>query len=407
VVAVKVLRTDIGALRPAKKTPQGFLKLDGYASRVGVFEYPDGKGGVRRELRPESEVFHADVMAAFEGAPVTDGHPSTPTGKVTADNAKALAVGSVLAPAQREDQLVRASMIVTDAATIAKVQHGKTALSVGYDVDLDLSPGVDPIHGRYDAIQRGLVINHLALVDCGRAGPEARVRLDSGSDVIGLRADSPTQGVTMAVTEETLAQLGIQTKRAEEAEKQLATEKARADRAEAANETLRLDAAAGVDGISELPQLRADALKLTEENTALKAELATQKAGEAARLEAGVGERVRLQTAATRVLGLGNVRFDEVPYTEEGNRKIMSLVIEKVAHVGGKIPDGATIDWIRGRFDSCVERYDNGARGQETMRRAAVVTPRQDAAPIDMRTPREKFDEDMMTRGTRPLGKGA
>jgi hypothetical protein len=112
-----------------------------------VFEYPDGKGGVRRELRPESEVFHADVMAAFEGAPVTDGHPAEAGGKVTADNAKRLAVGSVLAPAQREDGLVRASMIVTDSATIEKVKHGKTALSVGYDVDLDPTPRGRP-HSR-------------------------------------------------------------------------------------------------------------------------------------------------------------------------------------------------------------------------------------------------------------------
>lgn len=412
---MREFRTDIGSLKPAKKTPQGFLKVEGYASRTGIFEYRNRDGSIRRELRESNEVFRDDALSAFEGASVTDGHPSAEL--VTPENARQLTVGTVIEPARRDGSLVRTTMVVNDAAMIAKMKHGKRALSVGYEVDYEKTPGTHPEFGRYDGIQRNLRINHLAIVDAGRAGPEACMRLDSGADVVGFvagdsaRNDAHTATITgaskMVTSEEVLAQLGVQTKRAEEAEKTLATEKARADRAEAVNETLRIDAAGEKDGGKEVATLRLDAEKLTAENAALKSELQTHKEGEAERLKAGIAERVRIESAATRVLGLGNVRFDEVPCTEDGNRKIMSMVIEKVAHVGGSIPEGSSIDWVKGRFDSCVERYDNGVRGQEEMRQTLASAPRKDAAPVDMRSARQKFDDSMRAMGTQPLGKGA
>src|SRR5690606_27126345 len=79
---------------------------------------------------------------------------------------------------------VDADMLITHADTIADIDKGKRELSCGYSCDLEHVPGewIDPRTGvahRYDAIQRNIRGNHVAVVSKGRAGPEARVRLDS------------------------------------------------------------------------------------------------------------------------------------------------------------------------------------------------------------------------------------
>src|SRR4026207_69959 len=52
----RAIRFDIGMLRSPKVTPQGFLKVDGSASRPGVFLYQNPDGSERRELRLPEEV---------------------------------------------------------------------------------------------------------------------------------------------------------------------------------------------------------------------------------------------------------------------------------------------------------------------------------------------------------------
>ncbi len=174
----KASREDRGTLRRPRKTPQGFLHVDGYASRVGIFEYRNPDGSVRRELRLPEDVFHADALAGFEGVSLTDGHPVE---MVTTENAKRYEVGTVTGPAQRDDEHVVATIMVKDPRVIAKLERGDTGLSVGYSIDLDETPGTHPTWGRYDAIQRNLVINHLAVGVQPRAGNSARVRMDGAS----------------------------------------------------------------------------------------------------------------------------------------------------------------------------------------------------------------------------------
>ena len=64
----------------------------------------------------------------------------------------------------------------------AAVEAGKHQLSVGYHADLDETPG--SWRGeRYDAVQRNIRGNHLAIVDQGRAGPAAAIRIDTKEPV--------------------------------------------------------------------------------------------------------------------------------------------------------------------------------------------------------------------------------
>lgn len=170
-------RYDAGVLDKAERTPQGGLRIPAYVTRTGIFEYHRPDGSVQREYRPPEEVFHADAMQSLEDAPVTDLHPSE---MVVPNNFQSLSRGHCREPG-RKDEFVTAHLVVQDAALIKAIDAGeRSEISLGYTCDLDFTPG--EINGeKYDAIQRGIRINHAALgpKGWGRAGPDARVRLDS------------------------------------------------------------------------------------------------------------------------------------------------------------------------------------------------------------------------------------
>lgn len=178
----RVIRIDAGALRSPMDTPQGFLRVDGYAGRCGIYEYMNDDGTIRRELRTPEELFRQAALDGFEGAPVTDGHPTEP---VTRDNVTRYEVGTSTA-ARRDGDNVATSMVIKRGDTIAKVKSGRgVQLSPGYALDLDMKSGKDSRYGypgnpegRYDAVQRNIEINHLALVDQARGGPSMKLRLD-------------------------------------------------------------------------------------------------------------------------------------------------------------------------------------------------------------------------------------
>lgn len=176
---VTVLRFDRSPLARTQRLDNGWMRTPAHLTRIGVFEYRRGDGSIRRELRHPDEVFNADSLASFDGVLLTDDHP--PAG-VDAKNARELGRGTVTKP-RRDGDLVLAELLVMDAATVTKVENGKRELSCGYTCDLDETPGVwtdsaGQAHP-YDAVQRNIRGNHVAIVARGRAGPEARVRLDA------------------------------------------------------------------------------------------------------------------------------------------------------------------------------------------------------------------------------------
>lgn len=171
----RVQRFDLGTLSTPRETPQGFLIVDGYASRVGTYDYAGPDGSIRKERRLPADVFDPASLQTFMGAPFTDDHPLE---FVTLENAEGIQVGTVLLPGAQDGDFVKVTCVITDAETIQAMRDGKRELSVGYTVEHDETPGVDPTYGPYDATQRNIVINHLALVDEGRAGPIAAVRMD-------------------------------------------------------------------------------------------------------------------------------------------------------------------------------------------------------------------------------------
>ena len=179
---MRVQRFDASVLpvTKAERTSAGWLKAPAFLTRTGIFEYRMADGSVRRELRLPDDVFAADALGSFSMVPVTDGHPDPakePRG-LTADNVAHYQVGQVGENIHPEGDKVAAVLMITSAKAIEKVLAGKTQLSCGYDCETDETPG-EWNGQRYDAIQRRIRGNHVALVDVARGGPEIRLRLDS------------------------------------------------------------------------------------------------------------------------------------------------------------------------------------------------------------------------------------
>lgn len=161
----------------AKMTPEGFLRVDARLTRTGVFEYGDRDGNRWGELRTEDEVFSPEALQSFELTVLTDEHP---TSFVDASNVRELQVGHVGSDVRRDGDYVRATVMVTDQATIDAIKAGKVELSCGYTAKVLKEDGVSEDGTPFAARQTMIRGNHVAIVDKGRAGPECRLLTDSG-----------------------------------------------------------------------------------------------------------------------------------------------------------------------------------------------------------------------------------
>lgn len=212
------------------------MRVDAHITRTGVFEYRQPDGSIRREYRPEDEVFHEDSLDSFAQKPVTDDHP--PEGRVTGENAGKLARGTLGENVRRDGDHVAASIVILDAALVRKIERGKVQVSCGYTCDLDETPGVTPAGERYDAIQRNIRGNHVAVVDVGRAGPTARIRMDAAEMIDPDDKDIPMDFEKLY--NEAKAQLATVTAERDTARGEAVAQRTRADQAEAQ----RMDGAA-------------------------------------------------------------------------------------------------------------------------------------------------------------------
>jgi len=201
---MSVHRFDHSRLDGSHITSNGFLKADAVPTRSGIFVYKMGDGSIRRELRHPEEVFSAESLKTLTEAPVTNDHPEFP---VDAENAKQVTVGFTGSDITRKDNLAQMRLTIFDAHTIKEIMNGeKQELSGGYLCDVEITSG--EFNGEtFDAVQKNIRYNHLAVVKVGRAGPEARIKLDS-ADGIMIDKDAPPQNdLTKDKIEETENQI--------------------------------------------------------------------------------------------------------------------------------------------------------------------------------------------------------
>lgn len=174
---------DTIPLLDVKRTKEGYLVASPRVARTGIQVY-SGKDMKKdnmaqvRVYRPEAEVFHADALVSMAHRPMTNDHP---TRMITADNWRQHAIGFTGGDVARDGDYIRVPLTLMDGAAIRAYDAGKKELSAGYDCDIEWTPGKLADGSEYDAIQRNIRINHLALVDVGRAGPECRI--GDGGDV--------------------------------------------------------------------------------------------------------------------------------------------------------------------------------------------------------------------------------
>ena len=179
-----VIRLDSIPMVRANFTDEGYLIDTPIVTSTGIFEYTNPDGSIRRELRIPDEVFNKDSLASYLGKPIIISHDA---GLVTKDNVAEHEIGTILTKGFRDGDNVRAKIVIHD--TDEMKQSGLKELSLGYNLDLDETPGTwNGEH--YDAIQRNIRINHLALVREARAGEQARLNIDSKDAMKGAKAMS-------------------------------------------------------------------------------------------------------------------------------------------------------------------------------------------------------------------------
>lgn len=198
------------------RASDGALLTDARIARTGIQKYlgkevdPDNEHGFRdnarmvRVYRPGSEVFSADTMASAAHRPVTNNHPSPLL--VDSSTWKGTAVGNTADEVSAEGIYLRVPLMVSDAAAIEDIMSGKRELSAGYTSILDWTPGKTQSGEEYDAVQKNIRFNHVAIVQYGRAGSAVRI----GDAAAPYEDDGEPEGEsTMSTTLKTVTVDGL------------------------------------------------------------------------------------------------------------------------------------------------------------------------------------------------------
>ncbi len=197
----RVTRLDSIKVDETYYTSEGFLIDHPIVTTVGIFEYMNPDGSIRRELRLPEEVFAPESLASYKGKPIIVTHRA---GRVTTDNVEKETIGTILSEASKDGENVRVEIVIhnTDA-----LKTGLRELSLGYDLDLDETTG--EWNGQpYDAIQRNIRVNHLALVSAARAGEQARLNIDEKENLTGgpeMEQNKTDSGLSPEELEEAIA----------------------------------------------------------------------------------------------------------------------------------------------------------------------------------------------------------
>jgi hypothetical protein len=351
-----VKRFDRGELRRPVRLDNGYLRVDAYLTRAGVFEYRRADGTVLREYRPPDEVFAADSMESFDLLPVTNDHP--PVGLLTPENTHQFQVG-LAGGIAREDSRMRGAMKITDAKAIKDLERGKVQVSLGYVCQLDFTAGVTPEGERYDAVQRNIRGNHVAIVGAGRAGPEIRVRMDTvdAAMVVCSSEHSDPPGAAETTVKRQIKLDNGQTIEVEDTVAALFEQgQAKADAAIKTAETKAAEATARADKEAA----RAD----TAEAEAKR--LAAELAAAPAKILAEAKAQAELHGKARGVLGAA-ANFDG-----KSEREVKAAVLAKLAP-DLKL-DGKSDDYVSARFDAELERQSQKNDGLAQARAAVAAS---------------------------------
>lgn len=358
-------------------TDEGFLKGRAVVTNIGVFPYLMPDGSIRRELRLPEDVFDTDSLASLKMKPLTLNHPKD---SVNPGNAQDLQVGSLGEQIWTDSFRVYAPLSITRQDAIDAVNGGKQALSCGYSCELEMTAG-NWMGVNYDAIQRNIRYNHVALVDRGRAGDDAILRMDAADAGIYTQ-----QNKEPAMAIKTIKLDGVSGEfQADEAV--IARMNETAKRADKAESDLKLAAAAHADALAKV-----SADRDTNADRADKAEQALKAAqdGMPAAIQAAVANRLLLAKAAT------DAAVEVLP--EHSDAAIMTAVVLKAfPKADAELMKNDT--YLKARFDAACDVLAAGAHNDNQNRRDSgeIPAPGTNLSNQDACTAAEKKMKDNIT----------
>jgi uncharacterized protein len=352
-------------------------------SRTGIQEYYAYELGltdrdphsVIRLYRPPEEVFSDTSIASIVNLPITDDHPPE---LLHAGSDKALIKGRLSDTVTPEGLfLVADSATITDKALVAKIESGKSELSMGYIGQIDFTPGETPDKELYDAINHSIVGNHVAVVDRGRCGPSCR-----------LTDKKPTGETTMAKVLLNGVEYEVTDAVATAANAAIATLKSEAESVE----TKLIDAKVEHNTTVATHQSKIDQLQaqLDEANK----NIVTPEL-----LDSIAESRMGVISVAKRVIK------DYNPTGKDCEKIRAEVVAHSIGKDGVQLLDGKSVDYIAGRFSS-IEAIlaSNGSTTLEDAHKAHAEGDEDDADDTDGRT---KFIDKQKARFQQPGRKAA
>ena len=324
-------------------TDEGFLKVPARISRIGIQEYLAIEMGLTdrdptdiiRVYRPEEEVFSDESLTSFASKPVTNNHPPE---LVNTKNFRQYGVGFSGPEVTRDGMFAKTVLHVTDEESIKSIESGKCELSNGYTADIDWTPGVTPDGEQYDAVQRNIKGNHIAIVERGRAGPACRVsdNLPNLGDTVTM-AKITIDGVDFEVSDQAAQAVG----------------KLQASLIDAEKETQMK--AEEVKTKEDEMEEEAKEAKKTEDSLKAKVDDANSKIPTADTLDKLVADRTALVDSILKV----------APEMEWQGKDADTLRREVVAAKCQNVQmDSVSTDYIKARFDMLVESVESNSQQQ-------------------------------------------
>jgi hypothetical protein len=319
----------------------GFLEGRAIVTNAGVFSYLMPDGSIQRELRPIEEVTHPDSIESLKLKPMTNNHPPI---KVNAENTKDFQVGFIGDDIRRDQLFISAPMAVTEEDAIGDVQAGKRALSCGYTCDLEDSQGVW-LGVPYDAIQRNIRYNHVAIVDRGRAGDAAVMKFDGAENNLGIR-DIKNIEKNIKKGDELMSNLkkitidGVEYEGEAKVIESLSLAKEEIKQLKIDNDTMKKDK---VD-------IEANRDQLKEENEKLKKDMEEATKANPEVVEKAVKERMVVLDSARRA----KVEIK----SDMSELEIKKLVVKELFPGSEEKLDSADEVYVNARFDGAIEKLD-------------------------------------------------
>lgn len=351
-----------------------------------------------------------DSLASFAGKVVTLEHPSE---LLTSENTEKYQVGFTDSEVVFDGAFVKVRMTITKQDAIDSVLQGLTAeTSAGYEVELEETSGVTPEGERFDAIQRNIAGNHIALTKRGRAGV-TKVHLDSDDAVAVATPSSIPANTNMAQiniagavyeVSEAVAAAYTSAQRAEAEDIKQKLDTAEAEKTAVAAERDQLKAQLEtVNGTVDELRPRVDSL--TAELTEAKAAL---EAAEAARNDSAGEDIDALVQARLELIQVAQPHLDsEFDFSGKSERDIKEAVLKQVH--GDSLDLSERDDtYVAARFDALVELADVVDSSSALRNRIAAIH-REDAAETGSKREKTKgkYKQRLADAWQKPLKKGA